>query len=398
MHQRQMADLVLDRSKWPRILYSQAGAARIDQRVLELARKLRWQLVRVPARDSVPPVGVVPQGAILRPLPNSPLVKGLLEQGCPVVRIGRFPHPQDNRVPAVMADITTVGCMAAEHFAQRGFRHVGYVGRSPWSDYKALYDGLVARAETLGMACHLLQLKSGLPTDAEEKKRIQKAEFTRWLREVPKPLGLLGFSDTMAVRLCRWGLQAGVDVPRDVAVLGQGNDEFICESAQVPLSSIAPNHRRTAEVAVETLQQLMRGERPPETTIQLPARTVIVRESTDVLAAHNPVVVRALRYMWDHISLCLGVADIARAVGVSRRTLERAFREDVGRGVNQELLRRRIEQSCELLKETDLTIADVAPAVGFGSKDYFQRAFRKAMGTTPGQWRRKQRARGEGGE
>ena len=51
-----------------------------------------------------------------------------------------------------------------------------------------------------------------------------------------------------------------------------------------------------------------------------------------------------MKFMWDHLSKNIGVDDIAREAGVSRRKLERAFREDLGRGINHELLRRRLER------------------------------------------------------
>ena len=131
----------------------------------------------------------------------------------------------------------------------------------------------------------------------------------------------------------------------------------------------------------------MAGESIAETTVVIPPKGIVTRESTDVLATSNPIVAQALRYMWDHLALNLSVDDIAKAVGVSRRKLERAFQQDLGRGVNQELLRRRLGRSCELLRTTRMPIAELAPVLGFGSKDYFQRAFRKTMGTSPGKWR-----------
>lgn len=43
------------------------------------------------------------------PIPSHPLVQTLLKRGCPTVRIGRLPHPEDDRVPAVMEDLVGVG-------------------------------------------------------------------------------------------------------------------------------------------------------------------------------------------------------------------------------------------------------------------------------------------------
>jgi LacI family transcriptional regulator len=379
-----------DRRGWPHIIVD-GVEGKPAERILASARELKWQLIDVSYYHGVLPPALEVQGVITTRLPSDPFVKDLLARGCPVVRMGKLPNPKDHLVPAVMEDLNLLGRMAAEHFADRGFRHVAYRGVVPWSDARSMYEGLKTRAAELGMACHLLRVDAGVKV--EGKTRLEGIEGRRaktlaWLSEIPKPVGFLGYGDSMAIRICNWCAEAGINVPREVAVLGRGNNVFTCESALTTLSSFARDDLRIAETAVELLQQLIDGQTPDETTVMIPPNGVVVRESTDVLATHDPLVSRAMKFMWDHLSKNIGVDDIAREAGVSRRKLERAFREDLGRGINHELLRRRLERSCELLLNTDLPIAEIAPMLGFGSKDYFQRAFRKAVGVSPGRWRR----------
>jgi len=362
----------------------------IRRRILELSYELGWRLVDLSLYGGQLPPGHSPQGAIVNFLPDKPLVRKLRELGCPTVRIGRLPHPEDHLVPAVMEDLPDVGRVAVEHFADRNFRHVGYVGRDPWADSRAIYDGLREYAAARGCECHLLRFKPA-PPGAKQRGtmwRRREKQFIGWIRGVPKPLGLLAFGDGEAARLCMMCESGGVAVPRDVAVLGHDNMTLICECAQLTLSSVAPDYVRMAETAVDLLAKRMRGDPVAETTVVIPPAGVVTRESTDVLATPTPIVARALRFMWDHLSSDLSVDDIAGAVGVSRRRLERAFRRDLDRGINQELLRRRLERACELLRTTDMSIADLAPSLGFGSRDYFQRAFRRTVGVSPGRYRR----------
>jgi transcriptional regulator GlxA family with amidase domain len=83
------------------------------------------------------------------------------------------------------------------------------------------------------------------------------------------------------------------------------------------------------------------------------------------------------------------VDDIASAAFLSARQLERRFMASLDRGVNEELRRKRLEEARQLLISTDLTIAKIAPLVGFRSTTYLHRTFRAAFGMTPAQYRRK---------
>ncbi|MBT7066114.1 MAG: substrate-binding domain-containing protein, partial [Verrucomicrobia bacterium] len=342
--------------------------------------------------DDKLPAGLSPDGALVDCLWNQPLMRQLRRRGCPAVRCGMYPNPHDNVFPAVVTDLQAVGRLASEHFAERNFRHVGFVGgQAPLSHFKPLYDAFRARAGELGAECRLLAFERFTGEDAaltaDEKKRIQQRELTDWLKQVPKPIGLLAFSDGMAARICVRSLEAGFAVPREVAVLACGNDPMTCECAPVPLSGIDFGGEEEGERAVQLLQDLMAGKPPPTATVLVAPREASVRESTDVLATSDPVVARALRFMWDHLEQNLSVDDIAEHTGVTRRRLERAFRAQLDCGVNAELRRRRLDEFCHLLCTTKHSVADLAPRVGFHSGEYLHACFRQAYGKTPRQWR-----------
>ena len=121
----------------------------------------------------------------------------------------------------------------------------------------------------------------------------------------------------------------------------------------------------------------------------MPPREVTVRASTDVLATLEPVVARAVRFIWEHLAENLSVDDVADAVSVNRRALERLFRQELDCGVNAELRRRRLEVCCALLRTTDLSVSDLAPKIGFRSKHHLHTSFRAAFGCTPLQFRQR---------
>jgi len=240
----------------PRVLVALALEA--DRQIRKEALARGWRMVNL--FYSPLPEGVVPRGALVTELPDAERVLGLRELGVPVVRLGNLPHPDDDKVPAVLPDHTAEGALAAQHFFERGFRDVGYFGRDPWSDAKVLFEGFEARAEALGMACHLYQSKEGARGESQEAKtQRRRREFAAWLREVPKPLGLLASGDWLAAVYCAWTAQSGLDVPGDIAVLSTGVHLDICESSMPTISSLDLDHAGRVRAACDLLERMMAG-------------------------------------------------------------------------------------------------------------------------------------------
>lgn len=365
--------------------------------LLELAREQRWRLINLAKFEGKPPsdFDLDLQGALTNQLPDNVPIESLLQRGIPTVRMGQWPHPQDFQVPAVIPDHAAVGVLAAEHFAERDFKHVACIGNEPWGNNRTTYEAFASRAAALGCECHLLREDSQVLIKLSpglERWQHRREQFIAWLATLPRPIGLLLFGDVQADRCCEWILQAGYTLPGEVAVLGIGNDEVMCECATVPISSIAHDARGVTERAVSTMARLIAGESLEQTTIPVPPLGVITRQSTDVLAASDPNVAKALRYMWEHISEDLSVNQIIEHVGVSRRTLETAFQRELKRGIHQEFQRRRLEKARELLVSTNMTVKDLSRALHFNSHNYFCRVFRAAYDTSPARYRREHKS------
>lgn len=355
-------------------------------RLLALAEERRWQLIGLEEYQGQVPTNLKVRGALVNHPPTSPLVVELLRRGIPTVRLGGMLQDDDRLVPALVADRWAAGRCAAEHFHQRGFRQVAFVAHPSWKVNRLLYRGLASRARELGCGVHLQRMHGERPEFARnspEQWRYQQEDFTRSLRRFPSPVGLLASSDITASRYCRWILDAGLRVPEDVAVLGVGNDRFLCDSSPVPISSVAPDWKRILDTAATMLTRLLAGRPVDPTTVMVPPLGVVTRRSTDVLAATDPNVVRALRYIWDHITENPSVEQIARHVRMSRRSLERAFERELGRGIFAEFQRRRLEKAQQMLLQTDLRVSDISTALGYSSPNYFCQAYRKAFGISP---------------
>ncbi len=82
------------------------------------------------------------------------------------------------------------------------------------------------------------------------------------------------------------------------------------------------------------------------------------------------------------------VASLARSAGVHRVHLSRAFAEYFGCSVSVFTRRRRLDQAWRLLADPDLDLAWISAQSGFSDQSHFTRVFSRAMGASPGQWRK----------
>ncbi|HIV71680.1 MAG TPA: AraC family transcriptional regulator [Candidatus Aquabacterium excrementipullorum] len=85
------------------------------------------------------------------------------------------------------------------------------------------------------------------------------------------------------------------------------------------------------------------------------------------------------------------VADIAQACQLSRSYFIRAFRDTTGATPHQWLVKQRVAQARGLLRDSALSLAEIAVSCGFSDQSHFTRVFARAEGTSPGQWRRRVR-------
>lgn len=97
---------------------------------------------------------------------------------------------------------------------------------------------------------------------------------------------------------------------------------------------------------------------------------------------------RAIAFMDERLDQSFPVSDVADACGLSVNHFSRAFRRSTGKPPHRWLLDRRIERARTLLRDTALSLADIALACGFAEQSHFTRVFTRTVGMPPGAWRR----------
>jgi AraC-like DNA-binding protein/mannose-6-phosphate isomerase-like protein (cupin superfamily) len=86
-------------------------------------------------------------------------------------------------------------------------------------------------------------------------------------------------------------------------------------------------------------------------------------------------------------SVEISVADMAAEAGTCVRNFHRAFKKLTGLPPLAYVNESRIRRACELLRDTDKTVAQIAALVGYDDSNYFARQFRHFVGCSPRQYR-----------
>ena len=99
-------------------------------------------------------------------------------------------------------------------------------------------------------------------------------------------------------------------------------------------------------------------------------------------------VYRALAHIHRHYDEKLPVTLLAQLEHMSVSRFRRLFREATGLSPMEYVTALRMNQACQLLARTDLSLEEVARAVGFQDQFYFSRVFKEHAGTAPSVYRR----------
>ena len=100
----------------------------------------------------------------------------------------------------------------------------------------------------------------------------------------------------------------------------------------------------------------------------------------------------ALRTGWTRLARGVARSTAGALSHVSEAHFARAFKEAFGVPPHRYLLTRRIEKATALLRDTDLSITEIAFETGWSSLGTFTRTFRDVTGESPGELRAREKA------
>jgi LacI family transcriptional regulator len=293
-------------------------------------------------------------------------------------------------LPCVTADFDVAARLALNHFRERGFRSLAYCGIEKVSYVERHCQAFMTCASAYGMPCNVFRTKmqSRDRTSSKERKRL-----LLWLHSLPKPVGIFTWATNCGRDVLNMCLEAGIAVPNQVAVLAGDDDDLLCDVCFPPLSGILMPAEQIGYEAARIMDTILKGGSAPTSPMLLAPIDVHQRLSTDTIAVDDPAVCGAIRFIRENIYRPFQVVDVAAAAGVSLRSLERRFSATIGHSLVEEIQQTRLERARKLLRETDMSVADVAAASGYCSPEYMSRVFHEVIGRTPLKYRTWTRAR-----
>lgn len=298
-----------------------------------------------------------------------------------------FSSPVWRSLPGVFPDFFAIGRLRAEHLLSRGFRRFAAMTGDNDRSHAAEIQAFSATVEEAGFACLSVQV----PLNATGSLRLwRKTERTiaNWMKDWQPPIGVFVGAESLARMVTPMCRNRGWRVPEDVAIIAGCNELTFCEHLRPTLTSVEVGFERVGYEAARLLHCLMDGRGAGEQKhILLPPQGLIVRESTDFFAVDHPIVRAALEFIAANSHRAIATADVAQAVAVGERTLERCFRKYLNRPIAAEIRRVRIERAKRELTQSDRGLADIARDVGFGVEQRMYQVFRRELGITPKQYR-----------
>ncbi|PYI55539.1 response regulator transcription factor [Paenibacillus flagellatus] len=118
----------------------------------------------------------------------------------------------------------------------------------------------------------------------------------------------------------------------------------------------------------------------------LPVSFPFVRPITD-----HAEVNAMLDYIDMHFKETITLHALSRHVSMEESYISALFKKKTGMNVVGYVNRYRIHRSMQLLKETGLSVQTIGQSVGFASEHYFNRLFKKLVGLSPGEFRKRNR-------
>lgn len=333
------------------------------------------------------------QGVIAR-IEGAAMAKTIRRLRVPVVDLRRIGTDAD--LPALHTDEHAVVRLVLEHFLERGFHHFAFWGFAG-ADYSERRQAILkAQLAESKMPLHVYsptpRARKSWTIEYEQLEPELEQNGVRWLRKLPKPVAVLACNDIAGQQVLEVCRLAELRVPDQVAVIGVDNDEVLCQLADPPLTSVAPDTVRLGYEAAALLDEMMAGQRPQPMDRYIEPLGIVPRRSTDTLVIPHAGAAQALSFLRRHFRDPITLKDLDSELPVSLRSIQDVFKRHVGRSLHQELDRLRTTFASDLLREFSVKLQTVAVQCGFANPRHFRRTFLRETGQTPQQHRRELKA------
>lgn len=315
------------------------------------------------------------------------LARAIATLGVPAVNLSQL-RIAGVTIPRVQVDEKRLAQLAFDHLLGGGFRRFAYCSVSAILEERRRAFAAVVRAARYEFADY--RRFTTLPDGARWQRR--QKDLARWVRQLPKPIGILAWNADTGCQLVEACNLAGVRIPDEAAILAGDDDKMKCELCDPSVSAVEFPGKQIGYQAAALLGRMLAGSPTPRADVTVaPSGMIALRRSSDSASLSDRDVYRAVQFIRDHATEAVDVRDVVRQLNVSRRWLERHFQRVLGRSPSQEIRRVRLDLARRYLLETDWPTERIAKAAGLGSASHLNRIFRSELGLRPGEFRSRYR-------
>ena len=108
---------------------------------------------------------------------------------------------------------------------------------------------------------------------------------------------------------------------------------------------------------------------------------------------HDEAIADAEQWLQQQLSQPVDFAGLAQRLGMSQRSFNRRFKQALGLRPGEYLQQLRLQQARELLRDSNLSIAEVGYRIGYPDAGHFSTRFRRAMAQSPSDYRKSVRGK-----
>ncbi len=176
-------------------------------------------------------------------------------------------------------DDEAAGFLATSHLLEQGCKRIAHIRGPEVSTASGRAEGYKRALSTAGVQSSPDYIVS-IGSSGDHRGDLSSYEVTRKLLSLnPRPDGLFCYNDPVAIGAMRAILDAGLQIPEDVAVVGCGN-VLNSDFFRVPLSTIDQDSKGVGEKAARLAMSLVKAEKPERPKAELITPQILVRESS----------------------------------------------------------------------------------------------------------------------
>lgn len=285
----------------------------------------------------------------------------------------------------IVGDYVGPAKMAAQFFAKRRFKNFAFYGNKNFYWSKARAEAFRQEVEKLKGNYFFLETESLNDMQWGNSHIL----LNDWLTNLPKPVGLFACDDNFALQVSEMCKINDITIPGEISLLGLDNDELLCNLSFPSISSIVTDDENGGYETGKNIHMQISSKVNVPFYINIKPIQIKLRLSTEGYGISDKYISDTLRFIDENIYTNITIDQLTSIVPMSRRNLEKKFRDTMGKSIHQFILDKKVESIIDELINTEKSLLEIAMDLGFTDVRNAYRIFKEKTGYTPMDYRKK---------